>query len=980
MALRLYIRNREKSDYIEIVESIVKKKLNNKIYNELKAPKWCKQINYEIFKFLNNRYSNFKFICTCFIFDKKNEYNKDFYTYCFWVKKTDLGSGLNYENKSLRCLINIFKIEKKREETVNYDYEKLGNLFSKKKYEKENDKNLIDNIIWLDKNITNVENKTYLRALEKKYESKKIKITSFDNLNKQYFEFLENINNKFKTMIFIISGNLYEDYITKLEDNLKSILYIPINIIFTSENYLNMLIKKSNNISEIVSNKISDSFYNQGICTNLEEILDKIFYFNNYDLDEETTLLDDNDYTGCFTFSIVKSYKDLIIPGIYGKIELENNKINQQDVKNFNYFLVKNFYSYDLKKLLFPFIKLKEVPFELISKIYARIYTFDDGKFYKVINQKLMKSEGELYETFVQMMYKGIEIKSFISKFDQVLYRGSYLSDEELKNLEEIDFEIHKRENDVPCGLVFSQTFLSFSKNENKAKEFAKNVIFIIEKLNVSKIEDSLSSNADINKFSVFTDEQEILFFPFSSFIVKKIENYEFEIKTDKKTVKKITLEYLGKYKTKIMEEILQISPEEVKEMFDNSTFGKILKKCRKKIEHDLEDKILDQIKKFKPKIIFLDKYEYYNKKNLQMNLEYKSVLDDANLKREKNNKKHKNLETGDFSKVNFEYEKITLNDDDRIKFLLILKNEKICVVGENEYIRIYNNYNFDDYYLIKAGSDKKDKCQFISQIDDDKIMCSTIWSKEFLIYKIKENEEECIYKEKYFNKNDKIKKGIQLTNNEILLISIKTKIIKFSLNEKNNKHIEDFHNDLEFHDVFDFKNEEVIIILYKVKSDFYVGFYNHIKKKFINSIKLTPFNLANDNICQLDENLVCVSCKEYLHLISTKEQKLTKIINLKDFNIKLYSCCQFEQYYIIIGDDKGYIHEFIFFDNQFNFVQKIKNENIINNLILKDNYIIATSYSNNPNLNPSLVKLYKADYDEILKQQNEFDINLLKK
>ena len=136
MALRLYIRNREKSDYIEIVESIVKKKLNNKIYNELKAPKWCKQINYEIFKFLNNRYSNFKFICTCFIFDKKNEYNKDFYTYCFWVKKTDLGSGLNYENKSLRCLINIFKIEKKREETVNYDYEKLGNLFSKKNMKK----------------------------------------------------------------------------------------------------------------------------------------------------------------------------------------------------------------------------------------------------------------------------------------------------------------------------------------------------------------------------------------------------------------------------------------------------------------------------------------------------------------------------------------------------------------------------------------------------------------------------------------------------------------------------------------------------------------------------------------------------------------------------------------------------------------------------------------------------------------------------
>ena len=44
----------------------------------------------------------------------------------------------------------------------------------------------------------------------------------------------------------------------------------------------------------------------------------------------------------------------------------------------------------------------------------------------------------------------------------------------------------------------------------------------------------------------------------------------------------------------------------------------------------------------------------------------------------------------------------------------------------------------------------------------------------------------------------------------------------------------------------------------------------------------------------------------------------------------------------------------------------------------MKDNYMIATSFSNNPILNPSLVKLYKADYDQILKNQPEFDINLI--
>ena len=88
-------------------------------------------------------------------------------------------------------------------------------------------------------------------------------------------------------MIVIIGGNFYEDYLNNIENGLKTFTFIPINIIFTSEDYLNKLIKKSNNISELVSNKLSNSFYNQGICVNLEEITDKIYYFNNLELNEE---------------------------------------------------------------------------------------------------------------------------------------------------------------------------------------------------------------------------------------------------------------------------------------------------------------------------------------------------------------------------------------------------------------------------------------------------------------------------------------------------------------------------------------------------------------------------------------------------------------------------------------------------------------------------------------------------------------------
>ena len=263
--------------------------------------------------------------------------------------------------------------------------------------------------------------------------------------------------------------------------------------------------------------------------------------------------------------------------------------------------------------------------------------------------------------------------------------------------------------------------------------------------------------------------------------------------------------------------------------------------------------------------------------------------------------------------------------------------------------------------------------------------MCSTIFSKEFLIYKIDENEEQCIYKKNYLNEKQNICKGIKLINNEILLISYNNKISQFSLNKISKidfKMNESFHNELKFKNVFDFKNEEEVIILYSANSnsDYYLGFYNYIKKKFIISVKLDGFKYANNSICQIDENLVCVSCKLYLHIISTKEHKLIKIINLSEYNLNLYSCCQLYKYYIIIGDNKGFIHEFFYLDNNIILVQKIKNEDIINNLIMKDNYMIATSFSNNPILNPSLVKLYKADFDQILKNQPEFDINLFNK
>ena len=69
---------------------------------------------------------------------------------------------------------------------------------------------------------------------------------------------------------------------------------------------------------------------------------------------------------------------------------------------------------------------------------------------------------------------------------------------------------------------------------------------YIFEKGEEIDIENA--SNAEISEFSFYSNEKEILFFPFSCFEIMKIEtNKEGDIEYSK-----IYLSYIGKYKTKI--------------------------------------------------------------------------------------------------------------------------------------------------------------------------------------------------------------------------------------------------------------------------------------------------------------------------------------------------------------------------------------------------------------------------------------------
>ena len=103
----------------------------------------------------------------------------------------------------------------------------------------------------------------------------------------------------------------------------------------------------------------------------------------------------------------------------------------------------------------------------------------------------------------------------------------------------------------MPGAIVFSKSFLSFTKDRNIVTKYLnfKNennnlfkVLYILEK--DDNIDYNLSTHGDIENLSCFPNEKEVLFFPFSTFEIKDIK----EIKIEDEIRYEIKLLYLGKY------------------------------------------------------------------------------------------------------------------------------------------------------------------------------------------------------------------------------------------------------------------------------------------------------------------------------------------------------------------------------------------------------------------------------------------------
>ena len=428
---------------------------------------------------------------------------------------------------------------------------------------------MIKDIIWFDEDVNSPENTDYLKKIKSEFPNFNISTIKKD---KELFDKIKNL--RFKAYIIIMNGRKFQIFIEYFLKNKKS---IPISAIFTSDKAL------KENYNANYKKYLEDQFYNPlGISVNITDLLNSIKQFLNQLKNEINEIKfgftrEPQDYKDCYSFEYLNNEYQLVFPVLYNKI-MSHKEISNEEKKSANkYILEKYGEDIQIKEKIIPLINVNNIPENILAKFWGNIYTMPSN-FYKNLNHSLMKKEKadneeqkeneEYINSYVQVLYSGLKEFEFTKKI--MLYRGARLSNEEFEILNKF-YENRKinKEKFEPSYLMYSRAFLSFTKEEDKTLQFlssgegTKTILFRLNNI----LDNEILSNADLKEISDISEEKEVLFFPFSAFIItnisKKNENIYY-----------IDLEYLGIYKHNIDKCI-----EEVNNNPDNpELFNKIIR------------------------------------------------------------------------------------------------------------------------------------------------------------------------------------------------------------------------------------------------------------------------------------------------------------------------------------------------------------------------------------------------------------------
>ena len=315
------------------------------------------------------------------------------------------------------------------------------------------------------------------------------------------------------------------------------------------------------------------------------------------------------------TFEYIDRKEKLMLPLFFKSLISGINNDNLELYNNSLYNTYSN-ENNNIKNLLGSLLSLKEIPIEILSKYYIRLYTIESN-FYRNLNKDLGLNQVTSYLTFIKVLYEGLKLRSFPLASDKVLYRGSKIS---LLEINKIKNYIKKKIEDLPSSIVFSRSFLSFSKDRSEAESFLfgsnnnktlTKILYILE--NDKNLGYNLATHGDIEKISFYQNEKEVLFFPFSSFEIKSLN----QIYLGSEKIYEMRLLYLGKYLSNIENDYNIVSNEY---LLPESEFKTQLMKngiIQEEIIKNLNTKLLyNEYKNYENEI---NGYKYFNNGGMMM-------------------------------------------------------------------------------------------------------------------------------------------------------------------------------------------------------------------------------------------------------------------------------------------------------------------------------------------------------------------------
>ena len=413
-------------------------------------------------------------------------------------------------------------------------------------------------ILWIVEDIYNIENLNYQNQLK----------SEFPGFKFYCYNLVENIIKNIKQIEFentyvIINGRIYKNFMLDFYTNMKDIYTIPKFVIFSPNT---SLIIKDNSINYF---KNSDYFYYSKIQILFDDVIkfiknDNILYereISNYSnsleilkqVDEINQKNNNQTENKNLIFEYIDCKEKLYLP-VYFRTMIKINPDDKFDKLTYDlYEEYKN--DQEIGRLLSQIANLKNIPIELLCKYWAKLYTCK-GLHHK-INQLLETGKTGKYSLFIKMLYEGVRLKILKSPIINYLYRGKKKKKDEIEKIKKY---LAMKNVDFPSSILFTKTFMSFSKELSVAKDFAiddkyldenikKRVLFVLKNNNLI-LDEIFNTHADLEKISSY-DEKEILFFPFSCFEVVQIS----EIIIDNKEVLKIDLNYISHYDSKLKNE-----------------------------------------------------------------------------------------------------------------------------------------------------------------------------------------------------------------------------------------------------------------------------------------------------------------------------------------------------------------------------------------------------------------------------------------